>query len=161
MAAIRADAKHLLGVMPENLGLFDDLTIEEHLLLTCDIYGAPRGASASFCGCSVSRKGENTPHANARMACARRLPSPWLLLPNPRVLLLDEPFEAVDPVSARLMFDVTARCREARRRDPADLAHALDRRAPRRPRGAPSRWQAGSLRPAGRRGSQNKSISNS
>jgi ABC-2 type transport system ATP-binding protein len=28
------------------------------------------------------------------------------LLPNPRVLLLDEPFEAVDPVSARLMFDV-------------------------------------------------------
>jgi len=43
-----------IGVLPENLGLFDDLTVEEHLLLTGQIYGLPgrhphadRTASAS------------------------------------------------------------------------------------------------------------------
>ena len=29
-------------VLPEDLGLFDDLTVEEHLLLTGDIYGLAR-----------------------------------------------------------------------------------------------------------------------
>src|SRR6187399_540007 len=36
------DARYTLGVMPENLALFDDLTVEEHLELTADIYGAPK-----------------------------------------------------------------------------------------------------------------------
>src|SRR5580658_8769242 len=36
------DAKQAIGVMPENLGLFEELTIEEHLLLTADIYNAPK-----------------------------------------------------------------------------------------------------------------------
>src|SRR5689334_4376813 len=36
------DLKRRIGVLPEDLGLFDDLTVEEHLLLTGDIYGVPR-----------------------------------------------------------------------------------------------------------------------
>src|SRR3954447_8198306 len=36
------ELKHRIGVLPEDQGLFDDLTVEEHLLLTGDIYGVPR-----------------------------------------------------------------------------------------------------------------------
>src|SRR5215813_7379114 len=33
------EIKRRIGVLPEDLGLFDDLTVEEHLLLTGDLYG--------------------------------------------------------------------------------------------------------------------------
>lgn len=36
------------------------------------------------------------------------------LLPNPKVLLLDEPFEAVDPVSTRAMLNVLRRAARER-----------------------------------------------
>jgi len=100
------DAKHLLGVMPENLGLFDDLTIEEHLLLTCDIYGAPRERIRQLLRVLSIEKGKNTPASECSHGMRKKTSFAMALLPNPRILLLDEPFEAVDPVSARLMFDV-------------------------------------------------------
>src|SRR5947199_342994 len=34
--------KQRIGVLPEDLGLFDDLTVEEHLLLTGNVYGVDR-----------------------------------------------------------------------------------------------------------------------
>src|SRR5215472_6762077 len=34
--------KQRIGVLPANLGLFDDLTVEEHLALTGDVYGVSR-----------------------------------------------------------------------------------------------------------------------
>ena len=40
-----AEIKRLIGVLPEDLGLFDDLTVEEHLLLTGDVYGLPRAVT--------------------------------------------------------------------------------------------------------------------
>jgi len=33
------EVKRIIGVLPEDLGLFDDLTVEEHLLLTGSVYG--------------------------------------------------------------------------------------------------------------------------
>src|SRR4249920_742297 len=39
------ELKRRIGVLPEDLGLFDDLTVEEHLLLTGDIYGVAREES--------------------------------------------------------------------------------------------------------------------
>ena len=42
-AANPLELKRRIGVLPEDLGLFDDLTVEEHLLLTGDIYGVDRG----------------------------------------------------------------------------------------------------------------------
>src|SRR3954465_11780558 len=36
------ELKRRIGVLPEDLGLFDDLTVEEHLLLTGDVYGVEK-----------------------------------------------------------------------------------------------------------------------
>src|SRR5437763_538641 len=41
------ELKRRIGVLPEDLGLFDDLTVEEHLLLTGDIYGLRRPETRS------------------------------------------------------------------------------------------------------------------
>jgi len=38
-------AKRKIGMLPEDLGLFADLTIEEHLELTGDIYGLGRSVT--------------------------------------------------------------------------------------------------------------------
>src|ERR1700759_4413239 len=39
VAAHPIEIKRQIGVLPEDLGLFDDLTVEEHLLLTGSVYG--------------------------------------------------------------------------------------------------------------------------
>src|SRR6201993_1509219 len=41
-AANPLELKKRIGVLPEDLGLFDDLTVEEHLLLTGSVYGLDR-----------------------------------------------------------------------------------------------------------------------
>src|SRR5690348_14412393 len=41
------ELKQRIGVLPEDLGLFDDLTVEEHLLLTGDVYGLSRAETKS------------------------------------------------------------------------------------------------------------------
>lgn len=100
------DAKQLVGVMPENLGLFDDLTVEEHLILTAEIYSAPRDRITQLLRVLSLEKGRHTFAAQCSHGMRKKTSFAMALLHNPRVLLLDEPFEAVDPVSARMMFEL-------------------------------------------------------
>jgi ABC-2 type transport system ATP-binding protein len=100
------EAKQIIGVMPENLGLFEDLTVEEHLILTADIYGAPRARIGQLLRVLNLEKGRGTFAKQCSHGMRKKTSFAMALLHNPRVLLLDEPFEAVDPVSARMMFEL-------------------------------------------------------
>ena len=40
----------IVGVLPENLGLFDELTVEEHLMLSGPIYGLSKQETQSRAG---------------------------------------------------------------------------------------------------------------
>ncbi len=100
------DAKQVVGVMPENLGLFADLTVEEHLLLTADIYNAPKARIGQLLRVLGLDKSRNTFASQCSQGMRKKTSFAMALLPNPRVLLLDEPFETVDPVSARAMFEL-------------------------------------------------------
>ncbi len=95
-----------IGVMPENLGLFDDLSIEEHLELTAAIYGAPKDRIPQLLRVLSLEHGRRTFAAHCSHGMRKKTSFAMALLHNPRVVLLDEPFEAVDPVSARVMFDI-------------------------------------------------------
>jgi ABC-2 type transport system ATP-binding protein len=109
-AANPLELKHRIGVLPEDLGLFDDLTVEEHLLLTGDIYGVPReqtrARTSQLLHALSLEHGRRTFAVSCSHGMRKKTAFAMALLPNPAVLFLDEPFEAIDPVTAKIMRDL-------------------------------------------------------
>ena len=102
--------KRRIGVLPEDLGLFDDLTVEEHLELTGRIYGLSREAtqlrSAQLLRALNLTEGRDTFAGHCSHGMRKKTAFAMALLPNPEVLFLDEPFEAIDPVTSKIMRDL-------------------------------------------------------
>jgi ABC-2 type transport system ATP-binding protein len=102
--------KRKIGVLPENLGLFDDLTVEEHLLLTGEVYGLPAAVARERIEQLLRilnlADGRDTFANQCSHGMRKKTAFAMALLPNPEVLFLDEPFEAIDPVTARVMDDL-------------------------------------------------------
>ncbi|BDC52658.1 ABC transporter ATP-binding protein [Bryobacterales bacterium F-183] len=101
------NAKARLGVLPENLGLIDDLTVEEHLWLSAGVYNVPSPEERieqllQLLGLS---RGRATFARECSHGMRKKTAFAMAVLHNPRVLILDEPFEAIDPVSTRMMMD--------------------------------------------------------
>jgi len=104
------ELKRRIGVLPEDLGLFDDLTVEEHLLLTGSVYGVNRQETRSRTNQLLHalslEHGRNTFARSCSHGMRKKTAFAMALLHNPRVLFLDEPFEAIDPVTSRIMRDL-------------------------------------------------------
>ncbi len=104
------EVKRRIGVLPENLGLFDDLTIDEHLLLTAQIYGLARQQSHArieqLLRVLSLTDTRHTFASHASHGMRKKTAFAMALLPNPEVLLLDEPFEAIDPAASKIMRDL-------------------------------------------------------
>ena len=104
------ELKQRIGVLPEDLGLFDDLTIEEHLTLTGQIYGLSRGETRTRADQLMRALG--LAHASDRLASQgshgmrKKTSFAMALLPNPQAFFLDEPFEAIDPMTSRVMREM-------------------------------------------------------
>lgn len=109
-AAKPIELKRQVGVLPEDLGLFDDLTVEEHLLLTGAVYGLSRhdthARAAQLLHALSLEHGRHTFAASCSHGMRKKTAFAMALLPNPRVLFLDEPFEAIDPVTSKIMRDL-------------------------------------------------------
>jgi ABC-2 type transport system ATP-binding protein len=99
--------KRRIGVLPETLGLFEDLTVEEHLELTGDIYGldaaTTRERSEQLLAALGLLAGRRTFARSCSHGMRKKTAFAMALLPNPEALFLDEPFEAVDPVTSSVM----------------------------------------------------------
>jgi ABC-2 type transport system ATP-binding protein len=104
------ELKRAIGVLPEDLGLFDDLTIEEHLELTGRVYGLGRAETRTRAGQLTRALG--LADAMDRLASEsshgmrKKTSFAMALLPNPQAVFLDEPFEAIDPVTSRVMQEM-------------------------------------------------------
>ena len=109
-AAGSVDLKRRIGVLPENLGLFDDLTVLEHLELTGGIHGLSKQETKSRAEQLLSvldlEAGRNRYAGQCSHGMRKKTSLAMALLPNPEVLFLDEPLEAIDPVTSRVMLDV-------------------------------------------------------
>jgi len=105
--------KQRIGVLPANLGLFDDLTVEEHLALTGDVYGVPRdearARAAQLLAILDLEHGRNVFAGQCSSGMRKKTALAMALLHNPQVLFLDEPFEAVDPFTARAIAEILTR----------------------------------------------------
>ncbi len=104
------EVKRRIGVLPEDLGLFDDLTVEEHLHLTGSVYGIDRhqthARTDQLLHALSLEHGRRTFAASCSHGMRKKTAFAMALLPNPRVLFLDEPFEAIDPVTSKIMRDL-------------------------------------------------------
>lgn len=105
-----ARARREIGVLPENLALFDHLTIEEHLLLSGPIYGLSRKETRRRASHLLETLGLNTLRHLFAIECShgtrKKAALAISLLHNPRVLFLDEPFEGIDPVTAAALREL-------------------------------------------------------
>lgn len=102
--------KTLIGVLPETLALFDALSIEEHLKLSGPVYGLSRQETAFRSGQLLEALALTGARTRMLGQCSygmrKKTALAMALLHNPPVLFLDEPFEGVDPVTAKTIRDL-------------------------------------------------------
>ena len=93
-----------LGVLPEGLGLFESLTVIENLMAIGPIYGLTKSATATraadLLGLLDLTQGRHTVARNCSFGMRKKTALTMALMHKPKVLLLDEPFEGIDPASS-------------------------------------------------------------
>jgi ABC-2 type transport system ATP-binding protein len=104
------DAKRQIGVIPENLALFDNLTATDYLTFIGRIHGLGRDeirkrASELLSLLSLDRETKKLT-IDYSHGMRKKLSLAAALLSNPKLLFLDEPFEGVDAVASLVIRDL-------------------------------------------------------
>lgn len=111
------EAKHRLGVLPDDLRLFERLSAHELLIYLGLLRGIDRAEIEARANQLLEVLGlEDSAHdlvADYSTGMRKKIALAAALLHAPSVLLLDEPFESVDPVSSRVIVDVLQQYRSA------------------------------------------------
>ena len=104
------EAKARVGVIPEDLALFDNLTAREYLTFIGRMYLVPRDTIRSridellpLLGLEEDEKKFTLEYSHGMK---KKLALAAAVLPNPDLLFLDEPFEGVDAVTSRIIRDL-------------------------------------------------------
>jgi ABC-2 type transport system ATP-binding protein len=107
------EIKALIGVLPEELFLYERLTGEEYLHFAGRMYGLDRAETRrrseellTFLSLADDR-GKLVVDYSQGMR--KKLALAAALIHSPRVLFLDEPLNGIDPVSARIVTDLLTR----------------------------------------------------
>ena len=106
------EAKSRVGVIPEDLALFDNLTAREYLTFVGRMYLVPKETIRSridellpLLGLENDEKKLTVEYSHGMK---KKLALAAAVLPNPDLLFLDEPFEGVDAVTSRVIRDLLA-----------------------------------------------------
>jgi ABC-type multidrug transport system ATPase subunit len=106
-------AKRAMGVLPDRLRLFDRLTGAQMLFYSATLRGldgaTARSRSADLAAAFGLGDALGRPVADYSVGMAKKIALAATLIHSPRVLVLDEPFESVDPVSATTITDILRR----------------------------------------------------
>jgi ABC-2 type transport system ATP-binding protein len=110
---MRRDRKHLLGIVPQDLALYLELTARENLRFFGQLYGL-KGTELEGRIVQILEALGLSDRADQRAATfsggmQRRLNIGAALVHGPRLLLLDEPTAGVDPQSRHHIFDEVRR----------------------------------------------------
>jgi ABC-2 type transport system ATP-binding protein len=108
-----AAAKRALGVLPDRLRLFDRLTGAQLLYYSATLRGldgaTARKRSADLAAAFGLQDALGRLVADYSVGMTKKIALAAAVIHSPRVLVLDEPFESVDPVSAATVTDVLQR----------------------------------------------------
>ena len=97
--------KRRIGVVPEDLALFDRLSAEETLTFVAQVHGlepnVAKSRSADLLDLMDLKPAGHTLVTDFSHGMRKKLSLAAALLPAPRLLFLDEPFEGIDAVASR------------------------------------------------------------
>jgi ABC-2 type transport system ATP-binding protein len=106
------EAKRRIGVIPEDLALFDYLTAREYLTFVGRMHELPRdtirGRTDELLSLLDLQGEEKKLTLEYSHGMKKKLALAAALLANPDLLFLDEPFEGVDAVTSRVIRDLLA-----------------------------------------------------
>jgi len=102
--------KRRIGVVPEDLALFDRLTGEETLAFVAQVHGLDaavlRARAADLLTLMDLQDARGALVTDYSHGMRKKLALAAALLPAPRLLFLDEPFEGIDAVASRQIKDL-------------------------------------------------------
>ncbi|MCX6902568.1 MAG: ABC transporter ATP-binding protein [Verrucomicrobia bacterium] len=103
------EVKRRVGVVPEGLALFDNLTGREYLTFIGRMYLLPAATVRERCQELLQMMELDQEEKKLTLEYShgmkKKLALAAALLPNPDLLFLDEPFEGVDAVASRVLRD--------------------------------------------------------
>ena len=103
-------AKGLIGVMPQSEEIFDRLTGMQLLMYAGMLRGMPRAEVSQrandLLGAFDLSEAANTAVTDYSSGMTKKICLATAMIDSPRVLVLDEPFESVDPVSSANLRDI-------------------------------------------------------
>ena len=113
----RSEVKRLIGYMPQRFGLYQDLTVDENLTFFMDIFGIvgqERGARRErYLGFSNLLPFVDRPAGKLSGGMKQKLGLACVLVHEPRILILDEPTNGVDPVSRQEFWEILLEMRRS------------------------------------------------
>jgi ABC-2 type transport system ATP-binding protein len=102
--------KNIIGYMPQRFGLYQDLTVEENITFFMDIFGIPKSERKSkkekYLGFSNLLPFVDRLAGNLSGGMKQKLGLACVLVHEPRLLILDEPTNGVDPVSRHEFWEI-------------------------------------------------------
>ena len=102
-----ASAKRVMGVLPDGLRLFDRLSGAELLRFVAGLRSIPKAEASSRADELLAALGlaadANTLVCDYSAGMTKKIGLACALIHNPQLLVLDEPLEAVDPVSGQVI----------------------------------------------------------
>jgi ABC-2 type transport system ATP-binding protein len=108
------EVKRRVGVVPEELALFDNLTAREYLTFVGRMYKLPLTTVRERCDELLTMMNLHTEEKKLTLEYShgmkKKLTLAAALIANPALLFLDEPFEGVDAVASRVLRDTLKRC---------------------------------------------------
>ena len=108
------EIKRRIGVVPEQLGLFDNLTAREYLTFVGRMYRLPVPTVRERCEELLAMMNLENEEKKLTLEYShgmkKKLALAAALIASPDVLFLDEPFEGVDAVASRVLRDMLSRC---------------------------------------------------
>ncbi|MCF8062982.1 MAG: ABC transporter ATP-binding protein [Deltaproteobacteria bacterium] len=112
----RERVKPLIGYMPQRFGLYLDLTVEENIDFFLDVFSVfgreRRERKERYLGFSNLTPFKGRLARDLSGGMKQKLALACVLVHHPKLLVLDEPTNGVDPVSRREFWDILADMRE-------------------------------------------------
>ena len=113
----RNDVKRKIGLVPQDLALYEDLSARDNLRLFAGLYGLNGARNKARCDevlelVKLSERAGDKPQTFSG-GMKRRLNIAAALMHDPQLLILDEPTVGVDPQSRNAIFDTLERLKQS------------------------------------------------